>query len=53
LRLIQVGAPSSDGIEVLAGLDTGESIVTSPLARIVDGVRVTSGGVPTGTGGPS
>jgi RND family efflux transporter MFP subunit len=40
LRLIQVGASSPDGIEVLAGLDPGESVVTSPLARVMDGARV-------------
>jgi hypothetical protein len=41
LRLVQLGAWSSDGVEVLAGLDAGESIVTSPLTRLVDGARVT------------
>jgi RND family efflux transporter MFP subunit len=41
LRLIQVGASSPEGVEVLAGLDAGESIVTSPLARMVDGATVT------------
>jgi RND family efflux transporter MFP subunit len=41
LRLIHLGASSSEGIEVLAGLDAGESIVTSPTAQIVDGARVT------------
>jgi RND family efflux transporter MFP subunit len=46
LRLIQAGASSSAGVEVLAGLDAGESIVTSAAARLVDGVRVAIGAVP-------
>jgi hypothetical protein len=53
LRLIQVGASSSEGVEVLAGLEAGESIVTSPLTRLVDGAKVAIGGVPARTGGPS
>jgi RND family efflux transporter MFP subunit len=51
LRLIQVGTASSDGVEVLAGLDAGESIVTSPLARLVDGATVAIGSVPARPGG--
>jgi RND family efflux transporter MFP subunit len=43
LRLIQVGDSLSEGVEVLAGLDPGESIVTSPLQRVVDGTSVTIG----------
>jgi RND family efflux transporter MFP subunit len=43
LRLIHSGATSSDGVEVLAGLDEGESIVTSPPHQLVDGARVTVG----------
>jgi RND family efflux transporter MFP subunit len=46
LRLIQVGTASSEGVEVLAGLDAGESIVTSPLTRLADGARVASGAAP-------
>jgi RND family efflux transporter MFP subunit len=53
LRLIQVGPSSSAGVEVLAGLDAGESVVTSPTGRLADGTRVTvvatrkfSGGTP-------
>jgi RND family efflux transporter MFP subunit len=46
LRVIQAGASSPDGVEVLAGLDAGESIVTSPLTRLVDGARVAIGGAP-------
>ena len=53
LRLVRVGDASSEGIEVLAGLDAGESIVMSPLARLVDGAKVTAGGVPARTGGSS
>jgi RND family efflux transporter MFP subunit len=50
LRLIQLGAASPEGVEVLAGLDAGESIVTSPLAGLVDGARVAIGGAPAGGG---
>ena len=53
LRLIQAGRWSSEGVEVLAGLDAGELVVTSPLVRLVDGARVTSGGAPTAPGGAS
>ena len=41
LRLIQIGASSSEGVEVLAGLDAGETIVASPLPGLVDGAAVT------------
>jgi cobalt-zinc-cadmium efflux system membrane fusion protein len=40
LRLIQLGASFPKGVEVLAGLDVGESVVTSPGAGVVDGARV-------------
>jgi RND family efflux transporter MFP subunit len=53
LRLIQVGPASSTGVEVLAGLDVGESIVTSPLTRLADGAAVTVDAVPARTGGAS
>jgi multidrug efflux pump subunit AcrA (membrane-fusion protein) len=53
LRLIRVGTSSSEGVEVAAGLDAGESIVVSPLTRLTDGVRVTVGNVPARTGGAS
>jgi HlyD family secretion protein len=43
LRLIQVGLPTAAGVEVLAGLDVGESVVTSPTARVADGARVAVG----------
>lgn len=51
LRLIQTGASSSAGVEVLAGVDPGESVVTSPLPGLVDGARVVVGRVPRGAGG--
>jgi hypothetical protein len=53
LRLIQVGAASPGGVEVLAGLDAGETIVLSPLERLVDGTTVTVGSAPAGSGGRS
>ena len=53
LRLIQVGVSSSEGIEVLAGLDAGESIVISPLQRLADGTRVTINRAPARPGGAS
>jgi RND family efflux transporter MFP subunit len=40
LRLVDVGPASPDGTEVLAGLDAGESVVTSPPARLIDGANV-------------
>jgi RND family efflux transporter MFP subunit len=51
LRLIQVGDSSPQGVEVLSGLDAGESVVTFPPTRLVDGADVTIGGTATGTGG--
>jgi RND family efflux transporter MFP subunit len=51
LRLIQVGESSPQGVEVLAGLDAGESVVTSPPPSLVDGARVTIGGAASGAGG--
>jgi hypothetical protein len=41
------------GVEVLAGLDPGESIVASPVPRLVDGSRVTVGGASTPADGKS
>jgi hypothetical protein len=43
LRLIQTGPSSVAGIEVLAGLDAGESVVTSPIGGVTDGARVAVG----------
>jgi RND family efflux transporter MFP subunit len=53
LRLIQVGAASSAGVEVLAGLEAAESIVTSPLARLADGAAVAVAASSAGSGGAS
>jgi RND family efflux transporter MFP subunit len=50
LRLIQVGESSPPGVEVLAGLDAGESIVSAPPPGLVDGARVTIAGT-AGAGG--
>ena len=46
LRLIRVGPALAEGVEVVAGLDAGESIVVSPLTGLVDGARVTAAKVP-------
>lgn len=43
LRLIHSGAASSSGVEVLAGLDAGESIVISSQTLLTDGAAVTVG----------
>ena len=43
LRLIQAGPSSASGVEILAGLDAGESIVTSPIHGLADGARVAIG----------
>jgi RND family efflux transporter MFP subunit len=51
LRLVHRGPSSADGVEILAGLDEGELVVTSPLARLVDGARVTTSSTPAPTGG--
>jgi RND family efflux transporter MFP subunit len=53
LRLIQVGPASSAGVEVLAGLDAGESLVTSSPASLVDGAPVAVGTAAVRTGGAS
>ena len=50
LRVVQVGASSPGGVEVLAGLDPGESIITWSLTRLVDGASIAIGSVPTHTG---
>ena len=53
LRLVQAGPSSAAGVEILAGLDAGETVVTSSIGGVVDGARVavdsvrkTSGGTP-------
>jgi RND family efflux transporter MFP subunit len=53
LRVIQVGVSAPGGVEVLAGLDAGESIITSPLTRLVDGAGIVMGSVPIHPGGRS
>jgi RND family efflux transporter MFP subunit len=51
LRLVQVGTEISKDTEVLAGLDAGETVVTSPPLRLLDGSPVTlSGSARTGAG---
>jgi RND family efflux transporter MFP subunit len=51
LRLVQAGPASAAGIEILAGLDVGESVVTSATAGVADGVRVAISGSRQATGG--
>jgi RND family efflux transporter MFP subunit len=51
LRLIQAGPSSPAGVEVLAGLDAGESVVTSPIGGVADGARVAIGAARTPAGG--
>lgn len=53
LRLIRTGPSSSEGVEVLTGLDAGESIVVSPPAGLVDGLAVTVAKAPVRAGGAS
>ena len=53
LRLIRAGTSSPQGVEVLAGLEAGESIVVSPLAGLADGASVKVGNGPAHTGGTS
>lgn len=48
VRLVQPGYASPHGVEILAGLDAGELVVTSPPPGLVDGARVTSGAATTG-----
>jgi RND family efflux transporter MFP subunit len=43
LRLVDVGAALSGNVEILAGVDAGESVVTSPPPRLVDGASVAVG----------
>lgn len=50
LRLIQAGAPTAAGVEVLSGLDAGEPVVTSSRTPLADGVRVVTG-APAAEGG--
>lgn len=39
-RTVTLGRPRSQGIEVLSGLEAGESVVTSGLAQLREGMRV-------------
>ena len=41
MRVVQAGLATSTGVEVLAGVDAGELIVTSPPPGLVDGSPVT------------
>jgi RND family efflux transporter MFP subunit len=51
LRLVQAGSSSAAGTEILAGLETGESVVTSPTGGITDGAKVAVSAARTGPGG--
>jgi RND family efflux transporter MFP subunit len=42
VRLVQIGDTARDGIEIVAGLDAGETIVVGPPADLTDGHRVTT-----------
>jgi multidrug resistance efflux pump len=42
IRLVQTGDSTSDGVEILAGLDAGELVVAGPPANLADGGRVTT-----------
>ena len=52
LRMIQAGRLTDQGIEVLAGLDAGESIVAAPTQGLADGSPVTVGSGASAAGGP-
>jgi hypothetical protein len=41
LRLVQAGLATSEGVDVLAGVDAGELVVTPPPPGLVDGAAVT------------
>jgi multidrug efflux pump subunit AcrA (membrane-fusion protein) len=42
LRLVQTGLEGDDGVEVLAGLEAGETVVVDPPAELADGRRVSA-----------
>ena len=42
LRLLRTGYQGAEGVEVLAGVETGEVVVTAPPPALVDGRRVTT-----------
>lgn len=50
LRLIQTGAAGDESVEVLAGLEVGEVIVTRPPLELTDGRSVTARPAPAGAG---
>jgi HlyD family secretion protein len=51
LRLLQIGDAGPDRVVVLAGLDAGESVVTSPPLQLADGHPVAVGGQAGKSGG--
>jgi RND family efflux transporter MFP subunit len=51
LRLIQTGRSFGTSMEILAGLDAGESIVTSPIGSLADGARIAVGATRKPAGG--
>jgi RND family efflux transporter MFP subunit len=51
LRLVQTGAVLSQGVEVLAGLEAGESVVTAPPLGLADGTPVAVAGATDRPGG--
>jgi RND family efflux transporter MFP subunit len=53
LRLVHLGEPLDGGVDVLAGLEAGEAVVTSPPPALVDGTPVASGATARKTGGVS
>ena len=52
LRLVQTGLATTAGVEILAGLDAGESIVARPPAGLADGTRVAIRAPRPSEGGP-
>jgi RND family efflux transporter MFP subunit len=48
MRVLHLGEPVSDGIEVLAGLEAGERVVLAPPAGLRDGSPVKAGAAPSG-----
>jgi hypothetical protein len=42
IRLVQTGAAGGEGIELVAGVDAGELVVTAPPAWLLDGHPVTT-----------
>jgi hypothetical protein len=44
MRAVTLGAPADDGIEILAGLSAGETVVVVPLPSLTDGAAVRAAG---------